>query len=219
MSVAYSSDHIVICTICTNQWLKNDFSRPCLGIELINILISRQEQKCKLNWYWRHFLKYTDIKSWYGGVYILTKPTKKMDTFWKNSKSISLQNLYLRYIYKSFERGQNDCRISYTCPRITHRPKVFWGQNHENLVHPGKELRPPRIRIMEFRQFLSFSGLFVFVSATAIEYRGGRSCSSCLRLAIWANSFVTANLARISISGRCEEIKRIFPFVRYFPAL
>ena len=40
--------------------------------------------------------------------------------------------------------GQNECRISYTCPRITHKAHVFWGQNHENLVHSGKELRPPR---------------------------------------------------------------------------
>ena len=42
--------------------------------------------------------------------------------------------------------GQNECRISYTCPRITHKAHIFWGQNHENLVHPGKELRPPRMR-------------------------------------------------------------------------
>ena len=40
--------------------------------------------------------------------------------------------------------GQNECRISFTCPRITHQAHVFWGQNHENLVYPGKELRSPR---------------------------------------------------------------------------
>ena len=48
--------------------------------------------------------------------------------------------------------GQNECRISYTCPRITHKAHVFWGQNHENLVHPGKELRPPRKKILNLIQ-------------------------------------------------------------------
>ena len=39
---------------------------------------------------------------------------------------------------------QYECRFSYTFPRITHKAHVFWGQNHENLVHHRKELRPLR---------------------------------------------------------------------------
>ena len=41
--------------------------------------------------------------------------------------------------------GQNECRISYTCPRITHKVHVFWGQNHENLVHPEKGVAIPSL--------------------------------------------------------------------------
>ena len=107
--------------------------------------------------------------------------------------------------------GQNECRISYTCPRITHKAHVFWGQNHENLVHPGKELRPPRVILFLvhfqleetlfpnlFRPFFCFKLRCLWTSHKFLKVLHTIFSAGRLR------AVLTANLGTLSfISWRC----------------